>query len=153
MTTSDIRPLRRDDLPRAQALIGAVDLFLPDLLPGMAEPALSGATDELWLIGDAGVGLAYAAPEPLTDGTWNMLALAVDPGAQGRGLGRALVGAVVAELVARGGRLLLVDTSGTEGFAGTRAFYRRLGFRQEARIRDYYQAGDDKVTFVLPLRP
>jgi hypothetical protein len=29
----DIRPLRRDDLPAAQALIAAVDLFPAELLP------------------------------------------------------------------------------------------------------------------------
>lgn len=27
----------------------------------------------------------------------------------------------------------------------------QLGFRREARIRDYYQPGDDKVVFAKPL--
>ncbi len=48
-------------------------------------------------------------------------------------------------------RLLLVETSGVAGFAGQRRFYRKLGFRREARIRDYYQAGDDKVVFAKSL--
>jgi hypothetical protein len=42
---------------------------------------------------------------------------------------------------------LLVETSGSEDFAGTRAFYNSIGYTQEARIRDFYQGGDDKIVF------
>jgi ribosomal protein S18 acetylase RimI-like enzyme len=69
-----------------------------------------------------GRGLAYAAPERLTDGTWNLLLLAVDPASQRRGLGRALVTAVVEALGKAGGRLLIIETSGTAEFAGTQLF-------------------------------
>jgi ribosomal protein S18 acetylase RimI-like enzyme len=147
----NIRAMTHDDLAAAGAVIAAVDLFPPDLLPEMAAPGLSGSAPELWLIAEGGEGLAYAVPERLTDGTWNLLALAVLPALQGQGLGRALVAAVEAEVRSRGGRLLLVETSGTEGFSGTRAFYLRLGFHREAQIRDYYAAGDDKVIYTRPL--
>lgn len=150
MSNDTIRPLRRDDLSAARTLIAAVDLFPPEMLPEMAAPFLEGA-DELWLVVVGGAGLAYAAPERLTDGTWNLLLLAVDPARQGQGLGRRLVLAVEAALGEKGARLLLVETSGVPEFAGQRRFYRKLGFRREARIRDYYQAGDDKVVFVKPL--
>jgi ribosomal protein S18 acetylase RimI-like enzyme len=150
MTHDTIRPLRRDDLARTLALIAAVDLFPPEMLPDMAAPFLDGA-DEVWLIAGAGAGLAYAAPERLTDGTWNLLLLAVDPARQGRGLGRRLVEAVEAALRKKEARLLLVETSGVPDFAGQRRFYRKLGFRREARIRDYYQAGDDKIVFAKAL--
>ena len=150
MTDETIRPLRRDDLAAAEALIGAVDLFPPEMLAEMATPYLEGA-DEVWLVEEGGAGLAFAAPERLTDGTWNLLLLAVDPVRQKQGLGRRLVAAVEAVLREKGARLLLVETSGVPGFAGQRRFYRKLGFRREARIRDYYQAGDDKVIFAKPL--
>lgn len=146
MSNDTIRPLRRDDLAAAEALIAAVDLFPPEMLPGMAAPFLEGA-DELWLVVEGGAGLAYAAPERLTDGTWNLLLMAVAPARQGQGLGRQLVAAVEAALQEKGTRLLLVETSGVPDFARQRRFYRRLGFRREARIRDFYQAGDDKVVF------
>jgi ribosomal protein S18 acetylase RimI-like enzyme len=152
MTLSiEIRPLRRDDLHSAVALVAAADLFPPGLLPDMAEPFLSGTSDELWWIAVGGRRLAYAAPERLTDGTWNLLLLAVDPASQRRGLGRALVTTVVEALGKAGGRLLIVETSGTAEFAGTQLFYRRLGFRREARVRDFYGPGDDKVIFTLQL--
>lgn len=150
MSKDTIRPLRRDDLSAARTLIAAVDLFPPEMLAGVAAPFLQGA-DELWLVVEGGTGLAYAAPERLTDGTWNLLLLAVDPARQGQGLGRRLVLAVEAALGEKGARLLLVETSGVPEFAGQRRYYRKLGVRREARIRDYYQAGDDKVVFVKPL--
>jgi ribosomal protein S18 acetylase RimI-like enzyme len=50
-------------------------------------------------------------------------------------------------LVARGGRMLLVETSGLSGFENTRAFYKKLGYDEEARIREFYQAGEDKIVF------
>lgn len=153
MSTPSIRALRREDLAAAQAVIAAVDLFPPEMLPDMAEPGLSGAAPDLWLIAGDGAGLAFAVPERLTDGTWNLLALAVRPERQGQGLGRSLVTAAETALRARGGRLLLVETSGHPGFAGTRAFYRRLGFRREARIREFYAAGDDKVIYTRSLLP
>jgi len=44
-------------------------------------------------------------------------------------------------------RLLLVETSGVPGFALTWAFYEKAGYTAEARVRDYYQAGDDMVLY------
>jgi ribosomal protein S18 acetylase RimI-like enzyme len=46
-----------------------------------------------------------------------------------------------------GGRVLLVETSGTPDFERTRAFYRKCGYEEEARIRDFYQAGADKIVY------
>ena len=47
----------------------------------------------------------------------------------------------------RGQRVLLVETSGTDALALTRTFYLNHGFDEEARIREYYRAGDDKVIY------
>ena len=93
------------------------------------------------------VGVAYYAPERLTEGTWNLYMLAVHPDRQRQGRGAALVRHVERELVARGARLLLIETSGAGTFERTRAFYRALGYDEEARIREFYKAGEDKVVF------
>jgi hypothetical protein len=50
-------------------------------------------------------------------------------------------------LAAGGARLLLIETSGLGSFERTRAFYQALGYVEEARIREFYKAGDDKVIF------
>lgn len=44
-------------------------------------------------------------------------------------------------------RLLLVETSGVPDFSLIREFYEKAGYHAEARVRDYYQAGDDMVLY------
>ena len=102
-----------------------------------------------WFADDDGglVSVAYCAPEVMTDGTWNLLFIAVRPDLQGQGHGAALVRHIEQRLIERGERILLVETSGTTDLERTRAFYRKYGFDEEARIRDYYRAGDDKIIF------
>lgn len=100
------------------------------------------------------VAMAYVEPVRATDGTWELLMIAVDPRHQGAGRGGALVKHVEHTLAARGQRLLLVQTSGDDGYARTRAFYVRCGYEQAARLRDYYATGIDMVLFrkgVLPV--
>ncbi|MGD1933410.1 MAG: hypothetical protein ACFB0Z_02700 [Candidatus Phaeomarinobacter sp.] len=50
-------------------------------------------------------------------------------------------------LRARGERVLLIETSGLGSFERTRAFYRKQGYDEEARIREFFGAGDDKIIF------
>jgi N-acetylglutamate synthase-like GNAT family acetyltransferase len=106
--------------------------------------------DEVWLTceeaGDV-IGFCYAAPEKLTEGTWNMLAIAVHPDSQGKGAGSAIVQYLEAALREGSQRILIADTSGTEEFAQTRTFYRKNGYMEEARIRDFWAVDNDKVVF------
>ena len=156
VTQPDIRPLAAGDLPGLKRVIDAVGLFPSDLLDDMAAPFLAGVAEEIWcVLAEAGqiLGVAYCVPERMTQGTWNLLLMAVRPDRQGHGLGRRLTLALERQLAARGARLLLVETSGLDGFAPTRAVYRRLGFTEEARIRDFYAAGEDKLVFRKLLAP
>ena len=41
----------------------------------------------------------------------------------------------------------MIETSSVDSFEPTRAFYRKLGYVEEARVREYYGPGDDKVIF------
>ena len=43
--------------------------------------------------------------------------------------------------------MLIVETSSTDDYQAARRFYAREGFDQEARIREFYGPGDDKVMF------
>ena len=150
MKTPIIKPTSIDDIAGLQTVLDGTELFPSEMLPDMLAPALAGETEAFWLTchndGEA-VGLCYTAPEELADGTWNMLALAVRPDLQGKRLGAALVHAAERHLKDKGQRLLIVDTSGTDDFALTRKFYAQNGYEEEARIRDFWADGDDKVIF------
>ncbi|MFN3170223.1 MAG: GNAT family N-acetyltransferase [Hyphomicrobiales bacterium] len=145
-----IRPIVRADLPALKRVIASTELFPPDMLDGMMEGHWSGSPDPaLWLtFADPDpVAVAYAAPEPMTDGCWNLYLIAVHADHHGQGIGRALLAFVEDTLAVEGVRVLLVETSGSAGFARTRAFYAQAGYEEEARIREFYAAGEDKIIF------
>lgn len=144
-----VRPLIAADLPALRAVIDANELFPGEMLDDMADAHLSGSGNELWFTADEDgpIGLAYCAPERMTDGTWNLLLIAVRPDRHGLGVGSALMSRVEEELAQQGMRVLLVETSGLPAFANTRGFYSARGYHQEACIRDFYQAGEDKIVF------
>ncbi len=149
-----IRPTTPDDTAAILDLAVSSGLFPPgatEEVAGVLAGCLDGTAgpDHHWVTDDDGgpVGVAYYAPERMTDGTWNLYMIAVRPDRQRQGRGAVLVRHVEAALAARGARILLVETSGLASFERTRAFYRNCGYDEEARIRDFYKAGDDKVIF------
>ena len=89
----------------------------------------------------------YCAPEPMTQGTWNILMLLVCPEHQGQGYGKALIQHLEQILTDRGERLVIVETSSLENFQGAQAFYRKCGYQEEGRIKHFYDRGNDKIIF------
>jgi len=145
-----IRPIVRADLPTLKRVIASTDLFPPNMLEGMVEGYLNGASDAVvWLTfaNPDPAAIAYAAPEPMTEGCWNLYLIAVHSDHHGQGIGQALMRYVEEALAVEGVRVLLVETSGLPEMARTRLFYSQCGYEEEARIRDFYQDGDDKIVF------
>lgn len=149
-----IRPATPEDRSALIALGEATGLFQPhelEVLDAMLSEYFANGQGEghRWIADDEGgvVAAAYYAPEIMGDGVWNLYFIGVHPDRQGQGRGTALLSHVEQALRAEGARMLLVETSGVEGFALTRSFYARNGYEEEARIRDYYTAGDDKIVF------
>lgn len=99
------------------------------------------------------LGYACFGPVPLTDGTYDLYWVAVDPATQGRGVGRALLDYVEAEVVRRHGRLVLIETSSQDKYQSTVRFYERCGYALLARLADFYRPGDDKLMFGKYLTP
>jgi ribosomal protein S18 acetylase RimI-like enzyme len=115
---------------------------------------LNGESDALWFTADDGepVGVASCAHEPVTDGTWNLLMLWTRGDRNGKGHGSALINHVENILKERGVRLLIIETSSLPDFAGARAFYDKCGFTQEACIKNFFAAGDDKIVYTKSLQ-
>lgn len=133
---------------------GEFDAASLELVRERLDGYLDGSSDGLWFTADDGepVGVAYCAPEPVTEGTWNLLMLWTRNDRGGQGHGSALVSHVEKVLTDRGARLLIVETSGLAEYETARAFYSKCGFAQEARVRDFYSAGDDKLVYTKALR-
>ena len=145
-----VRELTRADLPSVRVVLEETGLFPPEMLDAMVEPYLLEQVGHHWLaafVEERLVGFAYAEPERMTDGTLNLLAIAVRPAAQKLGVGRALVRFLEDRARVQDGRVLIVETSSLDEYAGTRAFYAGQSFTEEARIRDFYAEGEDKILF------
>lgn len=101
--------------------------------------------------GERVLGFSCHGRRDLTVGTYDLYWIATDMAARRRGVGRALLAHVEEEIRQAGGRLIVVETSGTPAYEPTREFYRSCGYQAEATIRDFYKPGDDLVIFTKRL--
>jgi ribosomal protein S18 acetylase RimI-like enzyme len=101
--------------------------------------------------GDLVLGYACYGPRALTDRTYDLYWIAVNPDARRGGVGRKLLSATEEAIRKLGGRLLIVETSGLPKYEPTRAFYLATGYRLEATLKDFYTEGDDLAIFTKHL--
>ncbi|NEQ50905.1 MAG: GNAT family N-acetyltransferase [Leptolyngbya sp. SIO3F4] len=144
-----IRPTVPSDTAALLAIAESIG-FEPDeckVLSEMMTDYFSDNGDHIWLTDDddGPVGVAYCAPERMTNGTWNLLFIAIRPEYHGQGRGTSLIGHMEKLLKERNARMLLVETLAS--FDQARAFYRKCGYEEEAQIRDFYDAGADKIVY------
>ncbi len=101
---------------------------------------------------DQAVGYICYGPAPMTEGTFDLYWIAVDPDFQEKGVGSKLLRFLEEILKERGGRLILADTSTVPDYEKTQRFYVKNGFIEVAKIPDYYRPGNDRVTFCKKLK-
>ena len=152
-----LRPVTPQDSPAVVDLVVAAGMFTRDDA-AFLEEALGADDGATCLVEDAddGDGLASVVlyrPEEAADRAFDLTMIAVRPDLQGGGRGAALMRHAEQDLRERGQRLLVVRTSGTPQYDGTRAFYRGLGYSEDARVPDYWTDGDDLVMFTTRLEP
>ena len=88
-------------------------------------------------------GYACVGQTPLTVSTWHLYWICVHPEFQGRGAGRALQSELERFIRSRGGKRIVIETSGRGSYSRTWRFYEAGGFRNCGRIPDYYRPSDD----------
>ncbi len=152
-----IRRATEADIDKIKQIAVDTKMFEPDdvgFFDEMVTGFLDGTMhDNHWLVAEHDstvVGAAYYAPEPFADRMWNVYFISVAPDHQSHGTGGALLDRIEHELRAAGSdhaRVLIVETSSTDQYARTRAFYRRHRYDEEARVREFYGPDDHKVVF------
>ena len=96
-------------------------------------------------------GMVVFGPTPKTDGVWDLYWIAVEPSRQGQGFGHMLLRFVENEVRRQRGRMLLIETSSKESYEPTLRFYKRAGYEEISRIKDFYRIEDDKLIFCKKL--
>jgi ribosomal protein S18 acetylase RimI-like enzyme len=155
-----VRPVERADRARIHDIVLATGRFTPievDTAMELVDAWLTSgeASEYLTFALEDGAGRVQGyvcvGPTPLTDGTYDLYWIAVDPATQGRGYGKRLLGAAEDEARRRNGRLVLIETSSQETYQATARFYESAGYRLVARIPNFYRVGDDKLVFAKAL--
>lgn len=126
---------------------------------GLEEMGRDLGRDRGWVaLEGTGDFVGFVVVREAEDGSEEILWLAVSPAAQRRGVGRALVEEVARDARARGVRTVrvrtLADTVPSPAYAGTRAFYLRLGFRLEEVVDPYpgWEPGNPCAVYERPSR-
>jgi GNAT superfamily N-acetyltransferase len=96
---------------------------------------------------DALAGYTCFGPIPATLASFDLYWIVVHPEFHGRGLGARLLIESERRIAGQGGRRVYVDTSSRREYAPAHALYLRGGYREAARLPDFYAPGDDKLIF------
>lgn len=151
-----IRKIQPQDRARLKALLNAQEHFKPEEIKialELIDIALNHPIQEDYIIriaeGPAGEILGYIChgKAPLTDAAYDIYWIVVHPAFWNQGLGSSLLRQAEADLRRRRARLLFIETSSKPPYEAPRAFYRRHGYQEQARILDYYAVGDHKLIF------
>lgn len=146
-----IRAVTPTDINGLKEVLDSCELFPSEYLDDMISDYLYNAdSQDIWLtcVDDSKhAAFCYCAPEKLTDGTYNLLAIGVSEEYQRKGFVSELMKHIEQLLRRKGGRLLIVETSSDIAQASARKLYQKLGYNLEAVIRDFWKEGEDKFVF------
>lgn len=154
-----MRTLKRSDMPQIEGLLlqlekvesftGAEVACALELLEIVLDQPQQ--QDYLVLVAEKRqqvVGYILYGPVPLTSGNFDIYWIATSPEVQGEGFGRLLMEAAERDMCRRGARMIGLETASKGSYAKTRTFYDKAGYLQEAVIADFYEPGDDRITYI-----
>ena len=97
------------------------------------------------------IGYACFGPIACTKASFDLYWIAVHADARGKKIGTLLLDESERLIREAGGRRIYVETSSRPLYEPTRAFYLARGYREEARLAEFYGPGDAKVIYVKEL--
>lgn len=151
--TPDIRPMSKGDKDAVMEILHAISEFNAEEIV-VAEEVIdcylrgsfrSGYHIFVAHLDNSISGYVCYGPTPMTLRTWDIYWIAIRPGRQGGGIGRALMAFAEQRIKERNGRLAIVETSSKVSYEKTRRFYYGLGYQAICKIADFYAPGDDKL--------
>jgi D-alanine-D-alanine ligase len=89
---------------------------------------------------------------PLTQESYDLYWIAVDPDCQGGGIGKLLLLETEKSIKMLTGVHLYVETASRKQYEPTRMFYLSCGYKKAAFFKDFYSPGDGKTVFYKKLK-
>jgi ribosomal protein S18 acetylase RimI-like enzyme len=155
-----IRPFQKDDIQPMVEILRAAGVFKEEEIAVAVElmEIVTQQKDQQDYItytfaddADTVRGYYCVGHTPLTESTYDLYWIAVDPHVHGQGIGKQLLRHCEETVKQRGGMLIIVETSSQAKYDSTRAFYERQHYIEASRIKDYYSRGDDLVVYTKNL--
>ena len=148
-----------DDVGRVRSLVASTGFFNAAEVEVAADLVTERLTKGIrsgyhFVLAERGASLvAFACYGPIagTQGSFELYWIAVSPEEQKKGLGAQLYARAEAAAAKAGAKRIYADTSSSDRYADTRDFYHRMGFRESARLPDFYAPGDGKIVYVRAL--
>jgi ribosomal protein S18 acetylase RimI-like enzyme len=134
----DTKNFNEDEITIAMEL---VDLYLND--PNQKDYEIFADTDD----GETINGYVCVGPRPLTNGTYDLYWIAVNPNVQSKGIGSKLIAYIENYLKGKQVRLILIETSGKLSYEKERKFYEKNLYDKIVEIKDFYNVGDSLVIY------
>jgi len=100
---------------------------------------------------DQPLGYVCYGPTPMTEGTFDLYWIVVNTQYQNQGVGTKLLDFFEDTVKGMNGRMILIDTSSISPYESVKRFYSEKGYREVARVPDYYWPGNDRITFCKKL--
>lgn len=151
MKNDKIREVIHSDLDSLKIVLDSCGLFPSEYLDDMISDYFHNLdTNEIWFTcveNDSPISIGYCIPEKLTSGTYNLLAIGVSENHQRKGVAVEMMNFIEQKLKTIGARVLIVETSSDDAQIGARNLYQKLGYNQEAVIRDFWNEGEDKIVY------
>jgi ribosomal protein S18 acetylase RimI-like enzyme len=128
-------------VPEIQVALEIIDIALAQPNDGDYKILVAeGSEDEI-------LGYICYGKAPLTDAVYDLYWIVVHPVFWNQGTGTFLLRYAEKDLTRRKARCLLIETSSLPPYESPRAFYLKHGYKEMARVTDYYSVGDHKLIF------
>jgi D-alanine-D-alanine ligase len=153
------RPMTATDKPAVMEILRHTSEFKPmevEVAEELIDSYLSDGVNSGYfhLVGEVDTqvaGYICYGPTPITTGTWDVYWMAVSLQTQRHGVGKALLATTEADIKKQKGRLILIETSSKPNYEKAQRFYTKQGYDMISRIADFYEPGDDKLTYLKRL--
>jgi ribosomal protein S18 acetylase RimI-like enzyme len=152
-----IRPFRKEDLQPLVELVQATNVFREEEVAVARElmEIVAEDTDQTDYViatyadeDNRVQGYYCVGHTPMTETTYDLYWIAVDPRAHGKGIGKQLLHHCEDLVRQQGGKLIIAETSSMEKYNKTRLFYEHHHYTEASRINDYYAPGDGLVVYI-----
>lgn len=150
-----IRKLQKEDRLKLWEMIKKIDLFSKeekDIALELIDENLDNANEaycEIFVYVENNNILGYhcIGKRSLTEGTFDLYWIAVDPGQQKKGIGTKLIQHAESFVIQNKGNLILAETSSKENYHLTREFYLKNKYDLLSEIKDFYGIGNSLIVF------